>query len=453
MNHLVATILFLVSLASGLRAQNAPRSEIVAVGRDVLLNEDETTRTLVVVSGDATVKGTVQGDMVVISGKATVDGIIQGHLHVVSGNVTLGPEAEIRRGLTLVGGTLSTQPSTRISGKQIVILPESISPGFGWFKQWFGKGLLWARPFPPQFRWLWVMAGAFLAGYVLLNLLFPRPAQACVDAVEHQPVASFFLGLFLLAFSGPLIVILVISIFGLILLPFLLCGLFGALLLGKLAVYRHTGQQILKVTGLGTLSSPVPAILLGTVIFFASYMIPILGFAVWGAVACMGAGAAVLASLRSLRGEVKSVNPEMPLFSPALARVGFWWRFCATALDFVIVGVGCAVLHAPKIFFPVWVLYHLILWSWLGTTLGGMILGLRIVKEDGGPLDVGTSLVRVFASFFSALVLFLGFFWAGWTRRKQSWHDRIAGTVVIRGKPSAEQPSAEQSLPKSQMVS
>src|SRR4029079_2273229 len=102
----------------------------------------------------------------------------QGHLNVFSGNVILGPEAEIRRGLVLLGGTLNTQPSTKIGGKQVIILQESISPGFGWCKQWFGKGLLWARPFAPQFTWMWVMAGVFLTGYVLLNLLFPRPAQA-----------------------------------------------------------------------------------------------------------------------------------------------------------------------------------------------------------------------------------------------------------------------------------
>jgi uncharacterized RDD family membrane protein YckC len=36
------------------------------------------------------------------------------------------------------------------------------------------------------------------------------------------------------------------------------------------------------------------------------------------------------------------------------------------------------------------------------------------------------------ASVFSAVALGLGFFWAGWTRNRQSWHDRIAGTVIVR---------------------
>jgi uncharacterized RDD family membrane protein YckC len=36
------------------------------------------------------------------------------------------------------------------------------------------------------------------------------------------------------------------------------------------------------------------------------------------------------------------------------------------------------------------------------------------------------------ASFFSAAGLCLGFFWAGWDRQKQSWHDKIASTVVVR---------------------
>ena len=53
------------------------------------------------------------------------------------------------------------------------------------------------------------------------------------------------------------------------------------------------------------------------------------------------------------------------------------------------------------------------------------------IKLDGRPVDVGVALVRAAAAIFSALVLGLGFFWAGWDRGKQSWHDKIAGTVMV----------------------
>jgi uncharacterized RDD family membrane protein YckC len=51
---------------------------------------------------------------------------------------------------------------------------------------------------------------------------------------------------------------------------------------------------------------------------------------------------------------------------------------------------------------------------------------------DGQPVTFWVALVRSLASFFSALALFLGFFWAGWDREKQAWHDKIAGTMVVR---------------------
>jgi uncharacterized RDD family membrane protein YckC len=40
--------------------------------------------------------------------------------------------------------------------------------------------------------------------------------------------------------------------------------------------------------------------------------------------------------------------------------------------------------------------------------------------------------VRSLTSLFSLVVAFLGFLWAGWDREKQTWHDKIAGTVVVR---------------------
>ena len=64
--------------------------------------------------------------------------------------------------------------------------------------------------------------------------------------------------------------------------------------------------------------------------------------------------------------------------------------------------------------------------------MGGAILGLKLVRTDGRPVNFGVAFVRSLASFFSGLVFFMGFFWVGWDRNKQSWHDKIAGTVIVR---------------------
>jgi uncharacterized RDD family membrane protein YckC len=72
------------------------------------------------------------------------------------------------------------------------------------------------------------------------------------------------------------------------------------------------------------------------------------------------------------------------------------------------------------------------MWAWKGTTVGGIVLNLQVVREDGQPLNFLAAFVRSVAALFSILALFLGFFWIGWDRQKQGWHDKIAGTVVVR---------------------
>ena len=80
------------------------------------------------------------------------------------------------------------------------------------------------------------------------------------------------------------------------------------------------------------------------------------------------------------------------------------------------------------------------MWAWKGATLGGMVLRLRIVRVDGTPITLAATLVRSLSSFLSAVALFLGFFWAGWSREKRAWHDRIAGTLVVRMPPGTPLP-------------
>jgi uncharacterized RDD family membrane protein YckC len=106
----------------------------------------------------------------------------------------------------------------------------------------------------------------------------------------------------------------------------------------------------------------------------------------------------------------------------------------ATFLDLMLVVFLLMLVHPsdPRIFFLLWTAYHIGLWTWKGTTIGGIILGLKVIRIDGQPLVFSVALVRSLASFLSAVALFIGFFWAGWDRDRQSWHDKIAGTTIVR---------------------
>ncbi len=72
-------------------------------------------------------------------------------------------------------------------------------------------------------------------------------------------------------------------------------------------------------------------------------------------------------------------------------------------------------------------------WVKFRATPGKMLLGCIVVNaQTGENLGVGRSIVRYFAYFISTIVLFLGFFWVAFDKRKQGWHDKIAGTLVLR---------------------
>ena len=113
-----------------------------------------------------------------------------------------------------------------------------------------------------------------------------------------------------------------------------------------------------------------------------------------------------------------------------MPRAGFWIRTAATILDFVF--LIWLISFTNKYFLLFWIAYHIAMWTWKGTTIGGIICHLKVVRTDGRPMDLGVSLVRSLSAVFSAVALCLGFFWVGWTSTRQSWHDLIADTVIVR---------------------
>lgn len=122
-----------------------------------------------------------------------------------------------------------------------------------------------------------------------------------------------------------------------------------------------------------------------------------------------------------------------------LEYVGFWRRLLAAAIDFLILFVVSAPILLAIYGGRYYVIEYVVpavavvaFWRLYGATPGKMAVGAKIVDARSGDRPSTARLVvRYFAYLVSALPLFLGFIWIGISRRKQGFHDKIAGTTVI----------------------
>lgn len=77
--------------------------------------------------------------------------------------------------------------------------------------------------------------------------------------------------------------------------------------------------------------------------------------------------------------------------------------------------------------------YFVGFWALRGQTPGMMPFKLRVVRaDDGGNLDIVRSLLRYVGLIISFAAILIGVVWAAFDGRKQGWHDKIGGTVVVR---------------------
>jgi uncharacterized RDD family membrane protein YckC len=104
----------------------------------------------------------------------------------------------------------------------------------------------------------------------------------------------------------------------------------------------------------------------------------------------------------------------------------------ALLLDALLVGFLMGVLHVYHLELPVLAAYGAMMWKLRGSTIGGIVFDLRVVRLDGRDIDWETAIVRALGCFLSLAVAGLGFFWIAFDDHKQAWHDKIAGTVVVR---------------------
>jgi uncharacterized RDD family membrane protein YckC len=132
---------------------------------------------------------------------------------------------------------------------------------------------------------------------------------------------------------------------------------------------------------------------------------------------------------------------------------GFWIRLWASLIDTVLLGIllipmlmaiyenywsSTRLIQGPADFLLSWLLPAVLVvlfWVKRQATPGKMATTLYIVDASSGLKPTAKQWAIRYAGYYlSALPLCLGFIWVAFDARKQGWHDKLAGTVVLHGK-------------------
>ena len=434
--------------------------EVVRVGSNYTLAAGDEVEEIVVVMGAATVEGRVDGDLVVVLGEARLgpNAVIEGDVVVVGGSLTVQPGATARRDLVVVGGGLDAPADFMAGGEQVVIGFKAVGDRVRGLLPWLMRGLLWGRPIVPDLGWVWAFVFAVFLIYLVLLLIFDHPVRSAADTLARTPLKALVTGLGVLLVIGPIVLLLAASVIGLLVVPVALCAVFVAGLVGRIAVARWLGSRILSEGEEESRFLLVRSFAIGSVLLIVAYMVPILGGVVWALAGATGLGAATLAFVSAYRKEnpppVAPVMPPAPPAPPVLPsapdvipgpavavaattlfpRATFTDRLAAFVLDAILVGILIGLLDPldSEAFVPVFLAYRFGFWTWKGATVGGIICQLRVTRIHGTVVGPAEALVRSLASIFSIGVLGIGCLWVLRDPEQQAWHDKIAGTLVMK---------------------
>jgi uncharacterized RDD family membrane protein YckC len=145
-----------------------------------------------------------------------------------------------------------------------------------------------------------------------------------------------------------------------------------------------------------------------------------------------------------------------------LEYVGFWARVLASLIDTILLSIVLAPFgrhieisgnmmygygSLMDVYTANWASYVLAaaivvtFWSARSATPGKMVIGAKIVDaKTGAAPSLSQHVIRYLGYYLSLIPLCLGFFWVAFDSKKQGWHDKLAGTVVVRSKKRGVEP-------------
>jgi len=459
-----AAIALLLALLLATLAEAAPDhgdNQVTVFSDNTVALNDSVSGNAVAVFGSLKVDGEVSGDAVAVMGSNTINGTVHGQAVAVMGDLTLGPTAEVDGDVVCVAGTLHRAPGARVAG-------QIVHNGLGSHLHGFPSLRMVCLD---QFhsRWAWAANLLILSLYALVALVFPGGIRKCGDTLAQRPGLSILSAVLTLLVLPVLFILLIVTIVGIpIALLVLPVGVVGLMMFGKASFYGLVGRAISR----GSLPPPA-AVFVGGLICLLFFVIPIAGFILSLLISLLMLGCGIVAlfeaakkpvppapipasppprteappahvtPLEAAAASVAASAVPPPLAPPppiqaavpealdgaALRRAGLGIRTLALVIDLVLVA---GVFHGFGPFVLILLgAYGAIMWKFKGTTVGGIICGLKVVRLDGRPIDWPTAIARAAGCFLSMLAIGLGFIWVAFDDQRQSWHDKIAGTTVV----------------------
>ncbi|MET0497911.1 MAG: RDD family protein [Steroidobacteraceae bacterium] len=452
---------------------------VIAIGGSAS-SDGEVSESVVSIVGNTRVNGPAN-EAVAVFGNTYVNGHVQDTAVAVFGDVELGSRADVQGDVIAIGGSVIRDPAAVVHGAvQEISFPLPMGH-FDWLRTWLKHCLLLGRPLAlePGLGWAWSLAFGFLALYVCIALIYPSAVEKCVATLETRPGHSLLAALLSMFLSPVLMVMLAITVIGVALIPFVWIALFCAGIFGKVVVLAVLGRRLTRFISAGPLAHIAFPVFLGGLILIGLYLVPVLGFILYKLTELIGVGVVMYVLILAFKAHREQSAPPFaaaggptmmstavsaeggtptidakpyeytykytytdadavpsaasPSAVQELPRAGFWIRMGALFVDGLLIAIALGALHDSG---DTWLLvlaaYGAIMWKLKGTTIGGILCNLQVVRSDGREIDWPTAGIRALSCFLSLGAVGLGFLWIVFDDNRQAWHDKIAGTLVVR---------------------
>ncbi len=266
--------------------------DLVQIGQSVHVLASEKANDVVVVFGDATIDGTVEGRVVVVGGTLTVKGTVSGDCVNVGMGIKLEPTAHIKGDVTGVGGGVTRADGAQVDGRVVPIHLGNFGPHLPlWISQTWEECVLKLRPSAISVPWTLVTSVIFILLYTLIGLLFPGSVEKSARRISERGISSIFVGLLAIPSVAFFLFFMIVSVIFIPIVPLVTAPLVFGAMIGKAALLRQMGVALFRpfVT---SVSIPV-SILVGGIILAFVYMIPVIGLFAWALTLTLGFGAFV----------------------------------------------------------------------------------------------------------------------------------------------------------------